>query len=338
MQNISVIVPVYNGGASWRRALDALLQLSPFPLELIVVDDGSTDGSGEYAGARGARVVQTLRPCSGPAAARNLGAAKANGEILWFVDSDVMVYPGSLSLVAAAFQEPQVSAIFGSYDDMPGDTRFLSQYRNLLHHYVHQTSNSDASSFWAGCGAIRAEIFHRVGGFGDYPRPSIEDIELGYRLKNLGYTIRLVKELQVKHLKRWTMRSILQTDIRDRAIPWAELLVRERQLPRDLNLKPAHRISALVCWLALFVLFASFFAAPLALLLVPLTIALVLLNLDLYQYLFRRRGLVFTLGAIGCHWFYYLYSSAAFGYVVIKQRFGLLTSQMPQILYDREKR
>ena len=147
MSNISVIVPVYNGGAQWRRALDSLLQLAPHPLELVVVDDGSTDGSGEYAQARGARLLQTPRPRSGPAVARNLGAARANGEILWFIDSDVMVYPESLSLVASAFDEPQVSAIFGSYDDSPRNERFLSQYRNLLHHYVHQTSNSDASSF-----------------------------------------------------------------------------------------------------------------------------------------------------------------------------------------------
>lgn len=337
MQNISVIVPVYNGGMEWKRALDALQQLSPPPHEIIVVDDGSTDDSRAYAESRGVCVMQTLHPRSGPAVARNLGAARASGEILLFVDSDVLVYPDAVARVSASLADPQVSAIFGSYDNLPGDKGFFSQYRNLFHHYVHQTSQPDAATFWAGCGAIRREIFHRVGGFADYRRPSIEDIELGYRLTGLGYRICLVKGLQVKHLKRWTLRSILQTDIRDRAIPWAELLVRERQLPRDLNLKPAHRISAVLCWLVVLVVFASLLVPAAALLLAPLVIGLVLLNVALYRFLLQSRGFVFMLGGIACHWLYYLYSSAAFAYVVLNRRVQLLVNQMPHLLGHRAR-
>ena len=57
----------------------------------------------------------------------------------------------------------------------------VSQYRNLLHHFVHQHGHAEASTFWAGCGAIRRAAFDAVGGFdaARFPRPSIEDIELG---------------------------------------------------------------------------------------------------------------------------------------------------------------
>ena len=60
---------------------------------------------------------------------------------------------------------------------------FLSQYKNLLHHFVHQGSSSDATTFWAGCAAVDRKVFVDIGGFdaARYDQPSIEDIEMGYR-------------------------------------------------------------------------------------------------------------------------------------------------------------
>ncbi len=82
-------------------------------------------------------------------------------------------------------ENQDVSAVFGSYDDEPAERNFLSQYKNLLHHFVHQEGATDAGTFWAGCGAIRKDMFASVNGFNSekYPYPSIEDIELGIRLK-----------------------------------------------------------------------------------------------------------------------------------------------------------
>ncbi len=75
----------------------------------------------------------------GPARARNLGASQARGEILLFVDADVTIPPGAIGQVVKVFKrEPGIAALFGSYDDEPAESNFLSQYRNLLHHYVHQ--------------------------------------------------------------------------------------------------------------------------------------------------------------------------------------------------------
>lgn len=326
MQKISVIVPVYNGGEAWRRCLDALLALNPAPHEIIAVDDGSTDGSENIAADLGVRSLKTLSPRSGPAVARNLGAAHAEGEILWFLDSDVVAQPNALLQIEQAFRDPQVAAIFGSYDDAPGAPDFLSQYRNLLHHYVHQNSLEDTTSFWAGCGAIRRHVFERVGGFSSsYARPSIEDIELGYRLHRMNYRVRLVKALQVKHLKRWTLRGMLHTDIRDRAIPWAELLAQERGLPRDLNLKVSHRISAILCWFVLAASCVAFLIPPVGLMSVALIVALIALNLDLYRFFYHQRGPVFLLGALPMHWLYYLYSSAAFAFVLLRNKAHDLT-------------
>jgi hypothetical protein len=140
-----------------------------------------------------------------------------------------------------------VAATFGSYDDAPPGASWVSRYKNLGHHFVHQRSQQEASTFWAGCGAVRRDVFMAVGGFDErYRRPSIEDVELGYRLREAGHRIRLVHGAQVSHLKEWTFRSFLVSDLRDRAIPWARLVRAGRGLPRDLNFTTVDRLATLM--------------------------------------------------------------------------------------------
>ena len=95
---------------------------------------------------------------------------------------------------------------------------FYSQFRNLLHHYVHQTSSQEAQTFWAGFGAIRRNALKSSGGF-DEQIEGIEDVELGTRLASGGAKLCLDKSLQVKHLKKWTLTSSVKTDIFKRAVP-----------------------------------------------------------------------------------------------------------------------
>ena len=246
---ISIIIPVYNAISTLDRCLEGVISSKYENLELIVVDDGSTDGSLEVAKRYTDLVIESSARQLGPAQARNRGAEIAEGEILFFVDADVVIEPESLSKVAQTFiQHPDYDATFGSYDENPGSSDFLSQYKNLFHHFVHQQSLEEGDTFWSGCGAIRKDVFLEMGGFDveRYPRPSIEDIELGYRLRANEHKIFVNKELQVKHLKRWTFEGLLKTDIRDRAIPWTLLIFQERNLPNDLNLKTSQRISSLL--------------------------------------------------------------------------------------------
>lgn len=242
--SISVVIPVYNDAAHLERALEALRASRYKPLEIIVVDDGSTDGSSEVARRLGAKVLRS-EGRKGPASARNLGARHAQGEVVLFLDADVCVHPDTLERVAAVFeQDSSVDAVIGSYDDEPECTDFLSQYRNLMHCFVHHHGRRQASTFWSGCGAIRRSVFLEVGGFDEgYARPSVEDIELGYRLHARGKRIQLDPEIQVKHLKRWTFWTLLKTDILYRGIPWTELILRDRHMPNDLNLQLSQRVS-----------------------------------------------------------------------------------------------
>jgi len=311
---ISIIIPAYNAREHLDRCLDALLASSYTSCDIIVVDDGSTDDTGEMARAKGVTVIERTRQ-AGPGAARNEGALQAKGEILLFIDADVLVTEGTVALVAKRFAEnPDADALFGSYDDNPSEENFLSQYKNLSHHYVHQQSSEEAVTFWAGCGAVRKEAFDRAAGFDQerYARPSIEDIELGYRMKKMGCKILLDKALQVKHLKRWTLESLLRADILHRAVPWSMLMLETDQIVDDLNLQWRSKVSACLAGLLFVMLGLGIYRREFLYGTALLVVILVVLNLDFYRFLFHRRGLVFTALSFFMHILYYIYSGLSF--------------------------
>jgi GT2 family glycosyltransferase len=310
---VSVIIPVHNGGAYFRTCLSKLAQAVPRPIEIIVVADGDSDGSWRLAKEFGAKLIR-IPESGGPARARNLGAQAAKGDILFFVDADVAVCPEAVGYAISVFKNnPYLAAAIGSYDDAPGDPSFLSQYRNLMHHYVHQTGNEEASTFWGACGLIRREIFLQMGGFNEsYRRPSIEDVELGYRLKQAGYKIRLCKTLQVKHLKRWEAISLLRADFFYRALPWTELIWRDRKLNNDLNLQVSSRVSIVLTYAMLLSFLGTWWSLGCLVLASLLAVTLVVINAQLYRFFWRKHGMVFAIKTIPWHWLYYFYSGLGF--------------------------
>lgn len=309
---VSVIIPVYNGGEDFKLCLKQLLATKPIADEIIVVSDGDTSGCGEFAESLGVKVLRNSKP-SGPGQARNLGASIAQNQILFFVDADVLVKESTVGEIKKIFNDEKIAAVFGSYDDEPGQKNFLSQYKNLLHHYTHQTANRDASTFWAGCGAIRKEIFDKFQGFSSYYKiPSIEDIELGYRLKNAGYNIILEKQIQAKHLKHWGIVSLIKTDFFQRALPWTKLILERKTLNNDLNLKYSSRISVALVYILLLSLLVTLFNLYALFITLICMVILLVLNQDVYSFFLYKRGFLFMLGAIFWHWVYYFYSGLAF--------------------------
>ncbi len=261
----------------------------------------------------GAKVIR-MPVNGGPAKARNLGASVAISNILYFIDADVVISPSAIGQVKKAFEnKSELAALIGSYDDEPGARNFLSQYKNLFHHYTHQIGSEEAFTFWGACGAIRREVFLSLGGFDEtYRRPSIEDIELGYRIRGAGYQIKLFKDLHVKHLKNWGFVSLLKAEIFYRALPWTELILRQRQLDNDLNLGISSRLSVILVYgiltsLILGFWWSGFFAAA-----ALLSLIMLWLNFAVYRFFYAKRGLGFALRVIPWHWFYYFYGGLAF--------------------------
>ena len=311
---ISVIIPVYNGKNTLELCLKSIFN-SDYPIfECIVVDDFSTDNSVQIAETFNVKVVPSDSQ-KGAAHARNRGAEVAGGDILLFVDADVTIYPDSIRKVAKAFEEyPDISALFGSYDDHPGCPNFFSQYKNLFHHYIHQTSREDASTFWSGFGAIKKEVFFTVNGFDQnkYSNACIEDIEMGSRLKKMGYQILLYKQLQVKHLKRYSFSNLWKSDLFDRAIPWTIVMLSNRKLTSDLNLKHEHKLSAGILFCVIFFILLTLKSIWFLVVIPFLLLIFFILNHDFYSFFLNKKGRLFTLKIIPFHFLYYLYSTLGF--------------------------
>ncbi len=315
---ISAIMPAFRAEALLPRVLEPLMAMKTRGevVEVIVVDDRSPDRTAEVARDMGARVLVT--PVNGgPGVARNLAAGEAAGEVLWFVDSDVIVWPDGAERLQAAFADPTIAAVFGSYDTTPEGSWF-ARYKNLMHRYYHQTARRTAKTFWAGCGAVRAEMFARVGGFDveTYRVPSIEDIELGYRIHAAGGVICVDPALLGKHLKRWTIRQAIHTDIFRRALPWSRLMIAREGVGDDLNTSKAERGRAVLAGLFLL----SIPAAPLigwgwA---AGLAALAVLANWRLFSFFTAHLGLMRAILALLYHQIYYVYSAGAFAWCLIE--------------------
>ncbi len=129
--NLSIVIAVYNGAHFLQKCLPAIEAAADKEMEVIIVDDGSTDNSAEIGKFFEAKVIE-LAECNGAANARNIGVGEARGEIILFVDADVVIQPDTIKNVRCIFADnPEISAFFGSYDDAPGEPDFFSQYRNL---------------------------------------------------------------------------------------------------------------------------------------------------------------------------------------------------------------
>lgn len=310
---LSVVIPVRNGGPDFERCLRGLRASTWTDFDLLVIDDGSADGSAERAEAFGARVLRHERPL-GPAAARNAGAEAARGDVVFFLDADVVVHPETIDRVMRRFlADPELAALFGSYDDRPSAPGLVSQYRNLLHHYVHQQGHFEADArpahtFWTGCGAIRRCVFLEIGGFDPrlYRRPAIEDIELGYRLTRASHKILLARDVLATHTKRWSLTSILRTDILQRGVPWMLLMLRSHVSENDLNVSQSQRLCVASTGLGLLGLALAPLVPALALLFVLNLLVQAASNRHFYSFLAHKRGWRFALGSFPLHYVYYL--------------------------------
>ena len=281
---LSVIVPATDSRATLTACIDAVNGALEAPEEVIVVGEP---------------------PDASAAEARNLGAARASGEALVFVDSDVVVHLDAFVRLRRALESnPDVAAVFGSYDDVPATRGVVSAFRNLLHHHVHHEGAGYVSTFWSGLGAVRTEAFREVGGF-DPSWAFMEDVDLGMRLTR-RHTILLDPTIQGTHLKEWTLLEMVRNDFSRRGIPWVLMLLDERSLPAELNLGWRHRASA---------------AASLALvggavsrkprIAVAALLTLLALNAPFYGLLARRRGPREAALGVGLHALHHLAGIAA---------------------------
>jgi GT2 family glycosyltransferase len=285
---LSVVIPATDAPLTLARCIAAVHACSEPPEELIVVETPVTAGPGE---------------------ARNVGARQARGDVLVFVDSDVEVHSDALERIRNAFEsDADLAAVFGSYDDDPAAPGMVSDFRNLLHHHVHQEGAGPATTFWAGLGAVRREVFLTLGGFDElrFPEASVEDIDLGMRLVANGGRIVLDPAIQGKHLKRWSLGSMARTDLLRRGVPWVRLLLEQGSASTALNLGWRRRAGATA---SLAVVGAMVAGRPR--LAASFLVVLVGLNRPFYALLLERRGPLAAVAGIPLQLVHDLTSAAA---------------------------
>ncbi|HEY6345735.1 MAG TPA: glycosyltransferase family 2 protein [Bryobacteraceae bacterium] len=304
--SLSIIVPAYNASSTLSRCLDSVFKQAGPEIDVLVVDDCSSDNTREIASGYPVRLLE-MDKGRGPGAARNRGATDARAPVLFFIDADVTLGERALARARADIAAPGVDAVIGSYDDDPGAPSTVSQFKNLAHHYFHQHSDPDATTFWGACGLIKRELFLSVGGFSEEIN-ALEDVDLGYRLSARGACIKLDPELQVKHLKHWTLAQLLRTDFGLRALPWAHLLMKYGYLPRGLNFRRSQQAATLLAMLLVVFGAATIFRPAAA---VPFVLCIALaaaVNRGLYELFFRKGGLRLLVGGFLLQQLYYLYS------------------------------
>ena len=192
---ISVIVPVFNGEHFLAPALDSILAQRYEPLELIVVDDGSTDATPDVVGRYREQLRYVRQENAGPAAARNTGITAARGELLAFLDSDDIWLPGKLERQVARFTaRPELE-----YCTTLVQNFWEPKLADEAASYRGRRYAAPLPGYWFGALIARRELFSRVGLLNarDFPR-LCEDADWFLRVREAGAVGEQLDEVLVR--------------------------------------------------------------------------------------------------------------------------------------------
>lgn len=321
---VSVVVPNYNYARTLALCLRAVQEQTYQPLELILVDDGSTDDSVAIAERLGVRVVRTPHN-QGVAAARNLGIGHATGEFLVFVDSDVAIAPDAVEVAVSMLEEdPAVAVVCSIHEPEPliRDTLF-EEFRALQYYHWTVSAEGPVSFLFPAMCALRRSVFDEIGPFKPWLR-NTEEVDYGNRISQ-RYTMVLTRRVRSRHdfddRLFPLMRKLFQ-----RAANRVPLYARRRRFAR--GFETSSRVGGSVAALA------SLVTLPLVLL-GPLWAAVPLLALGLsvaadagtYRLILRQRGVVFL-----------LYSAAMFFLVNVAIAAGVAAGAVRWLCSDRFRR
>ena len=291
---ISIIIPTRNSAPTLLACLKAIERSTVVAHEIIVVDDGSSDGSGEIAEAEGVILVK-LNGNRHANYCRNVGAEHASGDILLFLDSDVVLQPDTIRNALDSLSNGRCDVVVGLYSDRHVHPNVASQYKNLWIRYSYLRSRENVDWIFGAIALIRKQAFHNAGGFDrTLFRNKGGDLELGKRITDVHPSIVLNPRVEVEHLKKHVLTTLLRNDF-DRAQGFLQLAGRLGQLSRSLfkgfaNVYPAFVYSSAIVWLMLLSLMAGVWIPSVLWSAIGFSILYLILNADFLLYYARHRG------------------------------------------------
>lgn len=302
---VSVVVPALIRDAEDRENLDrcvtAVCLAEPAPDEVVVVDDGSPVAiSLTTPGAVPVRVLR--QDNAGPAAARNAGAQASSGEIVVFVDADIVVPADAFERITAGFvASPEVVAIWGTVTAAHAHRGLVSRYKNLTHRHFTLQQEEKTRHLTTMLAAVRRDAFERVGGFDTRLKTvSVEDVELGRSLHEAGGIVRLDIALAAEHRHRFTLFGAVRNDFH-KARRMASSTLRRRLAGEDAVSVRSSGERRQIHYLLGVPLGAGAVAAALAgrwRASAALTGAMLLWERDLVGYLASQQGWIFTAACV----------------------------------------
>lgn len=282
--------------------LDSIFKQAVDDMEVIIVDDCSTDNTVEIAGRYPTRIIQ-MEKNGGPAKARNRGVEAAKGDIIFFLDSDVIVLDGTIKEVEDYFKNnPSAQCVIGICSTEPLNNGFVPKYMAMFE-YIHLlgTPDNKVSVFAPRCGAIKKDFFLKVGGYDEsYKGADIEDFELARRI-NKTESIFLNPKMLVKHQFANFSRA-LKIYFR-RTVMWVHLFFKEKKLDNAGPTSPSNGVAAICAFFSFLLLFSLPFICTAKYIFLFLIAVYLISNLKWWNFMRKEAGLMFALRAIPLNYF-----------------------------------
>jgi len=214
LSKVSVVIPFKNSEAVLRRCLEAIYASNVLPYEVIAVNDHAEDASVCIAESFPCKLLNNIDNY-GVSSARNLGAEKASGDIILFVDSDIMLKKDSIEKLLFCYNSFDIDGAVGVLSGDIEFSGFCSQYKNLWMRYTYLRLQGTFPPFYSSVASIKKTVFEKTEGFLEkYRKPDIEDTDFGNHLFECGCVVRLCPEVEVVHVKEYSFLQLVTTNLR----------------------------------------------------------------------------------------------------------------------------
>jgi len=294
---LSIVIPTYNAERFMPDLLSSIFKNSIDDMEVIIVDDCSKDNTVRIAKKYPVRVIQ-LEKNGGPAKARNIGVREAMGDIIFFLDSDVIVTDGTIKEVKDYFiRNPSVNCVIGVCETEPLNKGFVPKYMAMFE-FVHliDTKDDKVSVFAPRCGAVKKDFFEKIGGYNEsYKGADVEDFELARRITKSDSII-LNQKIRVKHQFANFKQAV--RNYFKRAVMWVRLFFKEKKLDNAGPTAPSNGIAAVCSFFSFLSLFFMPFTDIAGYVFILLLIIFLLSNIKWWSFMRKEAGLLFAMRAL----------------------------------------